>query len=845
MSVNAHSRFIVIPDDDLDETPISGAEPDPRVALTAAFLRPVLPNQGVIIVATYPHVSKQTGKLVFWHYPCSTIEEAAEKIILLNDYYINSIISVFFAIHSFKDNSLELGSDNSFKSIRRTAENAERGRSFSYDLDVQKEGEQNDKKYGSQIEALEDLKRVYKELRLPEPMIVNSGRGVHAHWCFAEPEGMSSDEWKVLAEKFERILDHHGLKFDHAVSADRARVLRPVGTENRKNPSKPLPVALWSSGASPAGVAEWKAIIDREQAKLPLVEPRKSARRTGLTYPDTQENRATLRTILAAVRGDSRDVNREDWMVAVGGAAAAGPWGIDEAREWSQSGATWDEGEFDKLTNWYDPDKEGGIKFGSLFRLAKIRGYHGPGLRQGEGDTLVAAGPISTGDIANGQRFADEFRGKLLWIFDVGEWLRFDAESGWVSEPSVEVEAAAKAVIKSMGREAAEAVIAAPHDPAAKRRLKEFERTSRLPHMRAMIEMAKSEPGMAASLVEFDADPMLLGVLNGVLDLRTGTLRSVSPELRVSKRCRVAFDSGVDCPRFRAFLKEVLPEADVRAFLRRFVGYTITGSVEEQVFAFLHGSGANGKSVLVELLAWLLGDYARKISTDMLMQQQRSAQGPDPDIVELKGVRFAYANETEDGRRLSDARVKDMTGGDTLTGRVPYAKAAVRFDPTFQLVIVGNHKPAISDTSNGMWRRVILIPFEQTIAEADRDPNLLAKLKAEGSGILNWALAGLSEWRKERLRVPTSIKAATAAYRDEQDVLKEFIFEICDIDGTSKVAKDTLNWTYQNWCKDNGHKPMSATRLTRDLGDRGFKRDPGRRHILGLILKPPTSPAFS
>ena len=252
-----------------------------------------------------------------------------------------------------------------------------------------------------------------------------------------------------------------------------------------------------------------------------------------------------------------------------------------------------------------------------------------------------------------------------------------------------------------------------------------------------MIEMAKSEPGMTVRLSDFDDDPMLLGVANGVLDLRTGKLLPMSPDVLVSKRCNVAYDPAATCPRFVQFLKEVQPEKEMADFLLRLMGYCLTGDVSKQVFGFFYGHGANGKSVFIELMAWLLGDYARKIATDMLMHHQRNPQGPSPDIVSLKGLRLAFANETEEGRRLAEARVKDLTGGDTLTGRVPYGKADIAFRPTHKLFVVGNHKPEITDTSLGMWRRVRLIPFDQTIAEAKRDPKLLETLKGEGAGILN------------------------------------------------------------------------------------------------------------
>ena len=267
------------------------------------------------------------------------------------------------------------------------------------------------------------------------------------------------------------------------------------------------------------------------------------------------------------------------------------------------------------------------------------------------------------------------------------------------------------------------------------------------------------------------------------------------------------------------------------------MGYCLSGSVSEQVFGFFYGHGANGKSVSIELIAWVLGDYAHKISTEMLMHHQRNPQGPSPDIVSLKGRRFVYANETEEGRRLAEARIKDMTGGDTLSGRMPYGKADITFRPTHKLVIVGNHKPEITDNSCGMWRRVLLTPFEQTIPEAGRDPGLLETLKREGSGVLNWMLAGLREYQRSGLQIPEKIKAATVAYREEQDVLGDWIGESCKTGVGCSVKKNELYADYVSWAQRNGHKPLAQGRLTRRLNERTFKLAADKRTVTGLSLK--------
>lgn len=453
--------------------------------------------------------------------------------------------------------------------------------------------------------------------------------------------------------------------------------------------------------------------------------------------------------------------------------------------------------------------------------------------REGEGDKVPPNAVADLGftgeggDLFNGATFTKLYRDKILFIHETNEVLRFDQANGWLAAAPGTAERAGKAVVRVL-KDAA----------TGKTQLSHVARLCDAKAQRAMIEMAKSEPGMTVRLSDFDRDPMLLGVANGVLELRSGRLLPISPGVLVSKRCNVAYDPAATCPRFEQFMAEVQPDMNVRAFLQRWKGYCLTGRVEEHLFTFLHGLGANGKSVFIELMAWVLGDYAQKIPTDMLMHHQRNPQGPSPDIVALKGKRFVYANETEEGRRLAEARIKDLTGGDTLSGRIPYGKADINFRPSHKLTIVGNHKPEITDTSAGMWRRVALVTFDQTIPEAQRDPRLLETLKAEGSGVLNWMLAGLADYLAQGLQVPKAIRAATAAYQEEQDIIGEWVADDC-ITGRGRSAKKAdIYRAYSGWVTRNGHKPLAQGRLTRRLNERGFRLASDKRTVHGLELKP-------
>jgi P4 family phage/plasmid primase-like protien len=442
-------------------------------------------------------------------------------------------------------------------------------------------------------------------------------------------------------------------------------------------------------------------------------------------------------------------------------------------------------------------------------------------------------------DVANGERFAREFHDQLLFIRDTQIILRYDNSMGWAQAPSTVPIQAAKIIVQAMRATAAEAFRQDLGN--AKAMLAEATRTSKEPNLKAMINMAKTEDGMSVALEELDADPYLLGVLNGVVNLKTQTLILPSPDILVTKRTNMHFAPVAECPDFERFLNQILPNQLEHEFVIRWLGYLLSGLVTLQFFLFFLGSGSNGKSVLVELMCWLLGDYAQKIHTEMLMKQYRSSQSASPDLVSLAGRRLIYCNETTDGQKLDDARVKELTGGDTITGRVPYATQAVSFRPTHKLVMVGNHAPIIQDDSYGMWRRIKLIPFSQKFKEGDPgfDPYLLDKLKAESAGILNLLLAGFADFQKSGIQVPKSLEDATNVYRSEQDLLEQWITENCTVSPTVNAKKDDLYCDYEHWCRASGVMPISRPRFSRKLTtEKGYAMKTDKRTIIGIGITP-------
>ena len=484
----------------------------------------------------------------------------------------------------------------------------------------------------------------------------------------------------------------------------------------------------------------------------------------------------------------------------------------------------------------FDPEHPGALTYGYAKNIARSCGWVDPDTLINTANDNVTAVPFEGrgGDIENGQLFAGKYLGKLLHLSH-GGWLKFDPDTGWVHASNEDPTAAAKALVVEL-REVVATQIRTGDDANAKRLHSHIVRSQFTGAIKSMIEMAKSEPGMTINASKFDADPMLLGVTNGVIDLRTGELLPTTPDLLVSKRCNVSYNPLVDCPRFKAALAAWQPEPEMRAFLQRYLGLCLSGLLEQKL-GFLYGLGANGKSVLIDLLVWLLGDYSLVIDSSMLMKQRfKDGKSPRPDIVALKCVRFAVGSELSDGQAFDEGEIKKLTGGDPITGRAPYAVEAITFMPTHKLCLAGNHRPIITDTTHSMWRRPMLIGFDQVIHPDQQDKMLSSKLKQEGSGILNWLLSGLRDYMRDGLQIPKSVEAAVASYQTESDTLGIFIEDYYKPDPKRKTDKADCYRLYSSWACNNGHRPLSSSALTKRLAERGYVLDGSRRKINGLAL---------
>ena len=340
--------------------------------------------------------------------------------------------------------------------------------------------------------------------------------------------------------------------------------------------------------------------------------------------------------------------------------------------------------------------------------------------------------------------------------------------------------------------------------------------------------LARADRRHAASTEEWDAEPWLLNTTAGVTDLRSGRERAHDRSDRMTK-VATARPRG-DCPTWRKFLGEITgADEPLQVYLQRVVGYALTGSTQEHAVFFLYGTGANGKSVFLNTLAAILGDYATNAPMDTFMET-RNERHPT-DLAGLRGARFVSAIETEQGRRWAESKIKNLTGGDKITARF-MRQDFFGFFPQFKLFVAGNHKPAIRNIDEAMKRRLHLIPFTITIPPEKRDKNLQQKLLAERDGILAWAVEGCLAWQRlGRLDPPQQVLDATEAYFEGEDALGRWLDERCVLASNAKSLTSDLFADWKQWADAAGEFVGSQKRFSDLLVSRGVEK---WRNVIGL-----------
>lgn len=351
----------------------------------------------------------------------------------------------------------------------------------------------------------------------------------------------------------------------------------------------------------------------------------------------------------------------------------------------------------------------------------------------------------------------------------------------------------------------------------------------------AVLTLAKSDKRHLVKSEDFDRDPFLLNTIGGTFNLKTGEMHPHSRENFISKMTNVS--PGGPCPIWNQFLDRVTSgNLDLKSYLKRLIGYSLTGNVSEQILAFLHGFGANGKTTLISILQSFLGDYATTVPIEILTEHHNE---PHPTgLAKLAGVRLAIASEVSEGARWNETRLKMLTGGDTITARY-MRQDYFDFRPILKLFICGNHKPSFRSIDESIIRRLHLVPFGVTIPPEERDPRLKEKLESELGGILLWAIEGCLEWQKIGLRPPSCVTLETHEYLSSEDSVQQWIDSDCIVGATLMVGSSRAYASFKRFKETTGEGVPSQKRFIQQLKSKGFMSDKSNkaRFIVGLDLR--------
>jgi len=430
---------------------------------------------------------------------------------------------------------------------------------------------------------------------------------------------------------------------------------------------------------------------------------------------------------------------------------------------------------------------------------------------------------IATSDRGNALRFARKYQNEVVFVPEQNDW-GFWSGKRWVISPSAE--ARVNILMQECLQELTdEAQLYEDKDTRAAL-LKHAKASLSNKSIQAAKTLAKSL--LTRSIADFDRHPWLLNTQDGTVNLKTGKIKPHDPADYIQQitTCGCA-EQYEGAPTFEKYLTRILPPENMNSedadmarakFLLSWLGYNLTGSNKEQCFVMLYGEGRNGKSTLIDLINWMLGDYARPMKTEALMASRMGmpSSTAEYELAGLRGRRFVTAEEAGDGERLNESLIKQMTGGDSVNARHPYGRPFT-YTPEFKVTLTGNTKPQIRGQDFAIWRRVRLIHFDQTITDAERIEDLNDRLRAESSQILRLLVSKCLQWQVDGLPVPEVIKKDVEAYKEENDYMAVFIEEKCVLNDTNEVSCSDLHQHYLEWAKKTAAPMLNITQFGRSM----------------------------
>ena len=419
--------------------------------------------------------------------------------------------------------------------------------------------------------------------------------------------------------------------------------------------------------------------------------------------------------------------------------------------------------------------------------------------------------PPQYADEALALRFSDAHEDDLRFVNLWGRWLRWDGQR-WQIDETLEAYDLSRAMVRQASSESL----------AKNGNMKLASTIASAKTVSAIERLARADRRHATRTQDWDANEWLLNTPGGTVDLATGQLRSHDRADLITKITSVA--PGGDCPLWLKFLGRVFNgDAGLISFAQRMLGYSLTGSIRDHALFFLYGTGGNGKGVFLNTWHRIMADYSRVASMETFVASKTERH--PTDLAMLRGARTVIAQETEEGQRWAESRIKNLTGGDPISARF-MRQDFFTFEPSFKLMIAGNHKPSLRNVDEAVRRRFNLIPFTVTIPKAERDPHLPEKLEAEWPGILAWAIEGCLEWQRIGLAPPPAVVDATEEYLADEDGLGRFLDERCQTGDLLIMAEvQTLFAAWREWCAENNEFAGSTKRFSQNMEARGFRRD--------------------
>jgi len=434
-----------------------------------------------------------------------------------------------------------------------------------------------------------------------------------------------------------------------------------------------------------------------------------------------------------------------------------------------------------------------------------------------------SADELHSGQARMAYRLANSHKDELLHVHGI-EWLSWDGTRWSADDPG----APKRAVLDVLRTALADSL----DDKELRADVRKCESAA---GVGGVLDLAAALVEFAVTVADLDADPYLLNVANGTLDLRTRELHPHSPADRITKVTRAAYVPDAPTATWGTFLTQVLPDTEVRQFLQRLAGVGLLGLVVEHVLPILTGSGANGKGTFYKAVGHALGDYASTVEPDLFLHRQGAHPTGEMDLL---GIRWCVVSETEKDRRLAEATMKRLTGGDTIRAR-RMRQDFIEFTPSHTAVMVTNHLPKVSGDDPAIWRRLRVVPFDVVIPEDHRDKHLDEQLQLDADAVLAWAVTGYLDYAERgELAEPGSVLAATDNYQKASDAVARFLDDRCIRNPNMFAETAALFRDWSTWAMDDGAEPLSLRAFGEALDSHGFpvSKSNGRRVRRGIGL---------